>query len=90
MDNVTMAGTTVKNQNEGEIYPDSGLRPTGNISDYATQESWVEGNRLQPCVIELPIDKENPDTSIYTDWRGWYGARIYKNLDDVTPLQIKE
>lgn len=41
-------------------------------------------------MIELPISKENPDDSIYTDWRGWFGARIYKSLDDTTPMQIKE
>lgn len=34
MDNVTMTGTTVVNQNSGEIHAESSLRPTGNEWDY--------------------------------------------------------
>jgi hypothetical protein len=57
---------------------------------YATTASEVPGNKVLPCVAELPIRKKNPDESIYTTWRGTGGVRIYKSLTDTTPLSITE
>ena len=57
---------------------------------YETYDSWTEGNRVQTCVVQLPISKENPDEAIYNTWVGVVGAKIFKTEDDAAPITLKE
>lgn len=90
LDSTTMKGKKVFEQNTAEIEAESDFGYNKDITKYNAFTSEIRGNKVQPCIAEMPIFKKNPDEGLYTTWRGIGGARIYKNADDTTPLEIPE
>jgi hypothetical protein len=90
MDSTTMKGKKVYEQNQDEVNADSTFTANKDLTLYKAYASEISGNKVQPCIAELPISKKNPDESIYTTWRGVGGARIYKNDADTNPIEIPE
>ena len=58
-------GKNIRDQNKSEKKSAPSWKTNKDSSRYFNIASEIQGNRIQPCIAELTIDKKNPDESIY-------------------------
>lgn len=81
-DSTTWSGVSPRDINSDEKDDYSNYEAAGEWG-YDTWDSYLsDENRVQNCVINLIMPKDERDASMFTEYTLVVGARVYDNADD--------
>lgn len=90
MDFATQGSVKYDEQNDAEVVQDSDIKKMNNIDFYALSESADWKNKVQSCLAQMQVSKQDRDPALFQEYTVLLGARIYASRSDTAPKNLAE